>query len=118
MAASASSVPEQTHWQHFAGEPTTADAAGPYSREQLLRMDNDFIVAVEAAFQTAVWHSDAARGPSTPSFDHLVGAGDMPPEVRVELARLMPCSVTCREISRDDEIECRAKDTVTQRNVC
>src|SRR6516164_9542503 len=22
----------------------------------------------------AVWHSDAARGPSTPSFDHLVGA--------------------------------------------
>src|SRR5262245_28995765 len=23
---------------------------------------------------TAVWHSDAARGPSTPSFDHLVGA--------------------------------------------
>src|SRR6516225_2277612 len=24
---------------------------------------------------TAVWHSDAARGPSTPSFDHLVGAG-------------------------------------------
>src|SRR5215468_9817283 len=21
--------------------------------------------------QTAVWHSDAARGPSTPSFDHL-----------------------------------------------
>src|SRR5262249_6739434 len=25
--------------------------------------------------QTAVWHSDAARGPSTPSLDHLVGAG-------------------------------------------
>src|SRR2546427_7880235 len=24
---------------------------------------------------TAVWHSDAARGPSTPSFDHLVGTG-------------------------------------------
>src|SRR5262244_1659219 len=23
--------------------------------------------------QTAVWHSDAARGPSTPSLDHLVG---------------------------------------------
>src|SRR5215469_4550640 len=22
--------------------------------------------------QTAVWHSDAARGPSTPSFNHLV----------------------------------------------
>src|SRR6516162_3145280 len=26
--------------------------------------------------QTAVWHSDAARGPSTPSFDHLVGADE------------------------------------------
>src|SRR5262245_64230768 len=26
--------------------------------------------------QTAVWHSDAARGPSTPSLDHLVGAGE------------------------------------------
>src|SRR5215831_5929888 len=26
--------------------------------------------------QTAVWHSDAARGPSTPSFDHLVGTGE------------------------------------------
>src|SRR5262244_445623 len=25
--------------------------------------------------QTAVWHSDAARGPSTPSLDHLIGAG-------------------------------------------
>src|SRR5262249_4647911 len=25
--------------------------------------------------QTAVWHSDAARGPSTPSLDYLVGAG-------------------------------------------
>src|SRR5262249_37099531 len=26
--------------------------------------------------QTAVWHSDAARGPSTPSFNHLVGAAE------------------------------------------
>src|SRR6516225_10506557 len=26
--------------------------------------------------QTAVWHSDAARGPSTPSFDYLVGDGE------------------------------------------
>jgi hypothetical protein len=42
----------------------------------------------------------------------------MPPEVRVELARLMPCSVTYHEISRDHEIECGAKDTVTQWNVC
>src|SRR6516164_7755260 len=29
--------------------------------------------------QTAVWHSDAARGPSTPSLDHLIGAGDESP---------------------------------------
>src|SRR6516165_11142058 len=28
---------------------------------------------------TAVWHSDAARGPSTPSFDHLLGAGKQYP---------------------------------------
>src|SRR5215831_16768573 len=27
-------------------------------------------------FKTPVWHVDAARGPSTPSLDHLVGAGD------------------------------------------
>src|SRR5215510_12117746 len=26
--------------------------------------------------QTAVWHSDAARGPSTPSFNYLVGDGE------------------------------------------
>src|SRR5438132_14428361 len=26
--------------------------------------------------QPAVWHSDAARGPSTPSFDHHIGAGE------------------------------------------
>src|SRR6516225_1027042 len=26
--------------------------------------------------KTPVWHVDAARGPSTPSFDHLVGAGE------------------------------------------
>src|SRR6516162_7374104 len=25
---------------------------------------------------TAVWHSDAARGPSTPSFNYLIGAGE------------------------------------------
>src|SRR5215475_3213878 len=28
---------------------------------------------------TAVWHSDAARGPSTPSLDYLVGAGEHRP---------------------------------------
>src|SRR5947207_7749577 len=26
--------------------------------------------------ETPVWHLDVARGPSTPSFDHLVGAGE------------------------------------------
>src|SRR6516164_2601991 len=26
--------------------------------------------------QPAFWHLDAARGPSTPSFDNLVGAGE------------------------------------------
>src|SRR6266436_2354418 len=26
--------------------------------------------------KTPVWHVDAARGPSTPSFDHLVGGGE------------------------------------------
>src|SRR5262249_26555369 len=26
--------------------------------------------------QTAVWHSDAARGPSTPSCDHVGGAAE------------------------------------------
>src|SRR3954454_17477878 len=26
--------------------------------------------------QPALWHLDAARGPSTPSFDHLVGGGE------------------------------------------
>ena len=26
--------------------------------------------------QPALWHLDAARGPSTPSLDHLVGAGE------------------------------------------
>src|ERR671934_1855422 len=25
--------------------------------------------------KTPVWHVDAARGPSTPSFDHFIGAG-------------------------------------------
>ena len=51
------------------------------------------------------------------SFNDLVGADDMPPEVGVEPARLMPCSITYHEISRDDEIECGAKDTITQWNV-
>jgi hypothetical protein len=41
---------EATRWQHVAGEPTAADAAGPYTREQLLRMDDDFVAAVERAF--------------------------------------------------------------------
>src|SRR5215831_13355674 len=28
------------------------------------------------SLRTPVWHLDAARGPSTPSFDHLVGTGE------------------------------------------
>ena len=28
--------------------------------------------------QPALWHLDAARGPSTPSFDHLVGKAEQP----------------------------------------
>ena len=41
---------EETHWQHLAGEPTAADSAGPYSHEQLVRMDFDFVGAAERAF--------------------------------------------------------------------
>jgi hypothetical protein len=39
-----------TRWRHVAGEPTAADSAGPYSHEQLVRMDSDFVGAVERAF--------------------------------------------------------------------
>src|SRR5262249_49798024 len=46
---------------------------------------------------TAVWHSDAARGPSTPSFDHLVGADEYRRR-NVEAKRL-------RGLEIDDEIE-------------
>src|SRR5262245_37336022 len=47
--------------------------------------------------QSAPWHLDAARGPSTPSFDHLVGAGE-------ELRR----NLNSKRLSRlevDDQIE-------------
>jgi hypothetical protein len=37
---------EATRWQHVAGEPTAADAAGPYSHEQLVRMDADLMLEV------------------------------------------------------------------------
>src|SRR5215468_557970 len=47
--------------------------------------------------RTAVWHSDAARGPSTPSFDHLVGAR----EQRIRHGKTeRPCG---RQV--DDQIE-------------
>ena len=36
---------------------------------------------------TAVWHSDAARGPSTPSFDDLIG-GDLQRERNSQAERL------------------------------
>jgi hypothetical protein len=56
--------------------------------------------------------------PRKPLYDYFGGAGDMPPEVRIELARLMPCSVTYHEIGRDDEIERGAKNTIAQWDVC
>src|SRR5215831_2298453 len=48
-------------------------------------------------FKTPVWHVDAARGPSTPSLDHLVGEGEQ--LIRhIEPERFGGCKV-------DDEIE-------------
>jgi hypothetical protein len=52
--------PEETSWQGYAGEPTAADSAGPYTREQLLRMDDDFVVAVERAFAAGLESRTAA----------------------------------------------------------
>src|SRR5262245_23075729 len=47
--------------------------------------------------QTAVWHSDAARGPSTPSLDHLVGGYE-------QLVRY--CQVEClRGLQIDHQFE-------------
>src|SRR5262249_1731033 len=40
----------------------------------------------------------------------------MPPEVKVDLARLAPCGVAYHEITRDRKIVRRAKETVTQWN--
>src|SRR5262245_17660605 len=45
----------------------------------------------------AVWHSHAARGPSTPSFDHLVGAGE---ERRWHIEAKRPC-----RLQVDDELK-------------
>jgi hypothetical protein len=42
-------------------EPTPADAAGPYSLEELERMDRAFVTAVEHAFQNGGEHRSAAR---------------------------------------------------------
>src|SRR6516165_1435298 len=51
----------------------------------------------------AFWHLDAARGPSTPSFDHLVGDGDQPGR-NDEVERF-------RRLHVDDEFKlCRALD--------
>src|SRR5215471_5023661 len=49
--------------------------------------------------QTAVWHSDAARGPSTPSFDHLVGDGE---HAWAHFEAERPC-----RLKIDDELEPR-----------
>jgi hypothetical protein len=59
---------EATRWQHVAGEPTAADSAGPYSHEQLVRMDADFVGAVERAFTAALEspHVAAATYDSSP----------------------------------------------------
>jgi hypothetical protein len=40
---------EQTHWETFAGEPTAADAAGPYRYDDLVRMNDAFVSAMERA---------------------------------------------------------------------
>src|SRR6516162_7871652 len=47
--------------------------------------------------QTAVWHSDAARGPSTPSFNHLVG------EQLQRIGHLKAKRPCCLQV--DDELE-------------
>src|SRR5215510_13089565 len=49
--------------------------------------------------QTAVWHSDAARGPSTPSFNHLVGANH---QCHRHLEPDCPCGLEV-----DDQLEFR-----------
>src|SRR5215510_10467453 len=49
--------------------------------------------------KTPAWHVDAARGPSTPSLDHLVGAGEQR-RWNFEAQRLRGCQI-------DDEIELR-----------
>jgi hypothetical protein len=51
---------EAMRWQHVAGEPIAADAAGPYTREQLVRMDADFVGAVERAFTAGLESPQAA----------------------------------------------------------
>ena len=40
------------------------------ARNELTRVDEED--------PTSTWHLDAARGPSTPSFDHLVGKAEQP----------------------------------------
>jgi len=52
--------PEDISWQHLAGEPTAADSAGPYTHEQWLRMDADFVAAVERAFAVGLESPQAA----------------------------------------------------------
>jgi hypothetical protein len=41
---------EETRWQKFAGEPVPSDAVGAYTTQQLLKMNDDFVAAVERAF--------------------------------------------------------------------
>jgi hypothetical protein len=66
-------------WRH-AFHNATLNARVPYARQALSIDENRQIFAPEIwdeseeFFETPVWHVDAARGPSTPSFDQLVGA--------------------------------------------
>src|SRR5262249_984141 len=50
--------------------------AAQYARFGTLRRMSLGCLSADFPRDIPVWHSDAARGPSTPSFDHLVGAGE------------------------------------------
>jgi hypothetical protein len=46
----------------------------PISRS---KQPTKFDLVINLTDQTAVWHSEAARGPSTPSFDHAFAVGTL-----------------------------------------
>jgi hypothetical protein len=53
--------PEETHWERFAGEPTAADAAGPYSERELWRMNDAFSARLEKCFRDGSERRESAR---------------------------------------------------------